>query len=189
MPIYEFYSPQTNKIYSFYARSIAYANKTPRCPDGPQYQMQKLISSFAVLGSSKTKQSAETARETSAADDARMEAALRTLEREFGNMDTENPDPRQLGRMMRRMSELTGEKMPAELEEMTRRLEAGESPEKLEEEMENQFGEPDPEDMPPTTDEPTGEKDKKQSFRSLRPRRRAAPIRDPKLYDMAEYVD
>lgn len=187
MPIYEFYSPETNKIYAFHARSIAYAGKTPRCPDGAQYRMQKLISSFAVLGGGRTKQPPGIAPGAAAgADDPRMEAAMQTMEREFGNMDTENPDPRQLGRMMRRMSELTGEKMPSEMEEMTRRLEAGESPEKLEEELGDQFGEPASEDMPPKPDQPSEDKAKKPSFRSLR--RRAAPTRDPNLYDIVEYV-
>ncbi|MBM3860233.1 MAG: hypothetical protein FJ395_11355 [Verrucomicrobia bacterium] len=187
MPIYEFFSPDTNRIYAFHARSIAYAGRTPRCPDGAKYRMQKLISSFAVLGGGKTKQPSETVTGApTGADDPRMDAAMQTMEREFGNMDTENPDPRQLGRMMRRMSELTGEKMPSEMEEMTRRLEAGESPEKLEEELGDQFGEPGSEDMTAKPDEGSEENGKKASFRSLR--RRAAPTRDPKLYDMAEYV-
>ncbi|MCX7915623.1 MAG: hypothetical protein N3A53_04900, partial [Verrucomicrobiae bacterium] len=85
MPIYEFYSPDTNKIYSFYARSLAYAGKTPRCPDGAQYRMQKLISPFAIIGRAR-----EPGTETEAvtdADDARFEAAMQTMEREFASMD------------------------------------------------------------------------------------------------------
>ena len=35
MPIYEFYSPDTNRIYSFFARSLAQGRLTPRCPDNP----------------------------------------------------------------------------------------------------------------------------------------------------------
>jgi len=43
------------------------------------------------------------------AEDARMEAAMGAMESEFANID-EN-DPRAMGRMMRRMSEITGEKL------------------------------------------------------------------------------
>jgi hypothetical protein len=37
--------------------------------------------------------------------------------------------------MMRRMSDLTGEKLDGEMEEMVRKLEEGQDPEKIEEEM------------------------------------------------------
>ena len=53
MPIYEFYSPETHKIYSFFARSLAYASKTPRCPDKPGAPMERMISKFAVTGRAK----------------------------------------------------------------------------------------------------------------------------------------
>ena len=39
--------------------------------------------------------------------------------------------------MMRKMSSLTGEKIPETMEEMIRRMEAGEDPEKLEEEYDS----------------------------------------------------
>ena len=47
----------------------------------------------------------------------------------------DNPEPKQMAHLMRKMSSLTGEKLPGEMEEMVRRLEAGEDPEKLEEEF------------------------------------------------------
>jgi hypothetical protein len=74
-------------------------------------------------------------------EEAKMEKAMRVLEKEMAGMDEENPDPRQLGRLMRRMSELTGEQMPEEMTEAVKRLEAGEDPEKIEEEMGGVFGE------------------------------------------------
>ncbi|MCX7887745.1 MAG: cytochrome C [Verrucomicrobiae bacterium] len=181
MPIYEFYSPDTNRIYSFYARSIAYAGKTPRCPDGPQYRMIKLISPFAVIGRAKEKPETQPADQ----DDARMEAAMQAMEREFAAIDTENPDPRQLGRMIRRMAELAGERMPPALEEMTRRMEAGEDPEKLEEE----YGDALEEMEPPSSDETEATESEKRSRPKSLPRRpRKPPTRDPTLYDMADYV-
>jgi len=44
-------------------------------------------------------------------------------------------DPRQLALMMRRMSEISGEPLDAEMEDAVRRLEAGEDPERVEEDM------------------------------------------------------
>src|SRR5687767_6438860 len=129
MPIYEFFCPQLNKIYSFYARSLALAGKTPRCPDNPKYRMERMVSSFSFTG---RKQEEKKVAAGEGPDDPRMERMMAEMERDFGGMDEENPDPKQLARMMRKMSGLTGEKMPETMDEMIRRMEAGEDPEKLE---------------------------------------------------------
>jgi hypothetical protein len=62
-----------------------------------------------------------------------MEKALSRLEREMSSLD-EN-DPRQMGQFMRRMMEETGTDLGPEMETAIRRLEAGEDPEKIEEDM------------------------------------------------------
>lgn len=49
--------------------------------------------------------------------------------------DLDENDPRSLARWMRRMSDETGEGMDEEMSEMIGRLEAGESPESIEESM------------------------------------------------------
>src|SRR6185295_2926283 len=67
------------------------------------------------------------------AEEARMDAAMGAMEREFASVD-EN-DPRAMARMMRRMSELTGERIDGEMEEVVRKLEEGTDPESLEEQM------------------------------------------------------
>jgi hypothetical protein len=177
MPIYEFYCPDNHKIYSFFARSLAYAGKTPRCPDNPKHRMQRMVSRFAVTGRAKEKPDSPP---DAGIDEARMESAMAEMEREFGGMDADNPDPRQLARMMRKMTSLSGEKMPVQVEELIRRMEAGEDPEKLEEE----YGEA-IEDFDPLggSDEPAGEKEAK-----ARARFRRKPTRDPVLYEMSEFV-
>jgi hypothetical protein len=96
MPIYEFYSPDTNKIYSFFARSLSYADKLPKCPDNPSARMEKMISKFAFTGRAK---------ETSDSggpdpEDPRMERMMAEMERDMSGMDENNPDPRMLGRMI-----------------------------------------------------------------------------------------
>jgi len=171
MPIYEFYSPDTNRIYSFFARSLAQGRKVPKCPDKPGARMERLVSQFAVTGRAKEN--------SPAADpaDPRMERMMAEMEREMSGLDESNPDPRALGRMMRKMSEATGQAVPAEMEQMIRRLEAGEDPEKLEEEFGDAF---DGMDLPDEA-EPGGQ-DSAAKVRTNRPRR------DPKLHEMADFL-
>jgi len=178
MPIYEFYSPQTRKIYSFLARSLAYAGKTPRCPDNPKAKMEKLVSSFSVTGRAKEQPEGGPGGDV---DDPRMEQAMAEMERDFGGMDEANPDPRQLARMMRKMSSLTGEKMPAAMQEMIARMEKGEDPEKLEEEYGSAMEE---------MDAPGGEGDETgEALSTLRRLRKRRVERDPTLYEMADFVE
>ncbi|HEX8296997.1 MAG TPA: hypothetical protein VF593_11885 [Chthoniobacteraceae bacterium] len=180
MPIYEFYCPDNHKIYSFLARSISLAGTTPRCPDDPKFRLERMVSSFAVTGRAKEKPELPPG---SGPDDARMEAAMAEMEREFSGMDSENPDPRQLAQMMRKMSSLTGEKMPGQMEEMIRRMEAGEDPEKLEAEYGDAMDGPDGELGEAAGDE-TGD-GLKARLAALRRR----PTRDPVLYEMRDFVD
>ena len=64
---------------------------------------------------------------------------------ELGESDLE--DPRTMARMMRRLAESSGEKVTPAMSEMFRRMEAGEDPEELEEELgprlEEEMGEDD----------------------------------------------
>ena len=50
MPIYEYFCPNNRRIYSFFARSLRYADKVPRCPDNPKWKMEKMLSGFAITG-------------------------------------------------------------------------------------------------------------------------------------------
>jgi len=181
MPIYEYYCPDNHKIYQFYAKTLAQGRTVPACPDGAGLRMEKLFSPFAVTGTAKKEPEGMGAGaalpEAGGPDDARMESALAAMEGEMAGLD-EN-DPKAMGRMMRRMAELTGEKIDGEMEEVVRKLEEGADPEGLEEQMGASDepglggeGEPPP---APGAGEP-----------AERPRlrlRRGPPVRDPKLYD------
>lgn len=168
MPIYEFYSPDTHKIYSFYARTLAQGQEMPRCPDQPKARMERLISTFAVTGKASEEKPSE-------APDPRMQEAMAHVESQMASINPDKPDPRAIAQMMRTMTAATGQKMPAEMGEMIARLEKGENPEKLEEEfgsaMENL-------DMP----------DENPSEEKLRRPQNARPQRDPKLYEMADFT-
>lgn len=178
MPIYEFYCPNNHRIYSFFARSLAHAGKTPRCPDNPKHRMERMMSTFAVTGRAKEKPDAPPGAER---DDARMEAAMAQMERELGSIDENNPNPRQLASMMRRMSELTGQKVPEQMEEMLGRMEAGEDADQLEEEMSAMMDDDPPEGAPPESAEET-------TMKARLRRLRMKPQRDPTLYEMSDFV-
>lgn len=175
MPIYEFYCPDNHKIYSFLARSLAYQGKTPRCPDNRSYRLEKRISRFAFLRGVKE----ETADDPFAGmDDSKMEALMADMEKDMAGMDENNPDPRQMGRFMRKMTDMMGDKAPPEMREMIRRLESGEDPEKLESEFGDLMGDENGEGGP-------------DFFTTTVKRLRAGlrqPVRDPKLYEMSEWV-
>jgi hypothetical protein len=180
MPIYEYYCPDNHKIYQFYAKTLAQGQRVPRCPDNPKLRMVKLISPFAVTG--KARDAADGAPAGAAAggppEDARLEAAMGSMEREFANVD-EN-DPRAMGRMMRRMAELTGEPVGGEMEEVVRKLEEGADPDSLEDSMGGLEGEaagPGPDAGTPAAS--GGGPPAKRRARS----RFQPPERDPGLYD------
>lgn len=172
MPIYEYYCPDNNKLYTFLARSLAYRDKVPVCPDDESLRMERRVSRFAVIGRAKEESEDDP---FAGIDDAKMESFMADMEREMGVMDEENPDPRQIGHFMRKMTDMMGDKTPPELREMVRRLESGEDPEKLEAE----FG---------GMDE-GGEGDAlfSQMIKRVKATRKQ-PVRDPKLYEMRDYV-
>jgi hypothetical protein len=169
MPIFEFYCPDNHRIYQFYARTLAQGKVVPKCPDNPGYRMRKMLSAFAVTGSRRQGEGDSGAARPG--DDPRMEAAMGQMEREFSSVD-EN-DPRAMGRMMRRMADLTGEPIAGEMEEVVRKLEEGADPDSLE----DQLGAEDPAGDPGDAPEEPG-----PGARRAR-RRRAAPQRDPRLHE------
>jgi len=121
MPIYEYQCEKCKRVLNFLVRNVS-THKPPVCPKCGHKKMTRVISRFAALKG----------RILSAAggDDDMPDLS-----------DFDENDPRSLGRMMRQMADETGEAMPPEMDEMCRRLEAGEDPEKIEEEMGDVLGE------------------------------------------------
>lgn len=173
MPIYEFYCPDNNKLYSFLARTLSLRDKVPACPDGDTLRMERRVSRFAVIGKAKE----DTADDPFAGiDEDKMDEFMLQMERDMAGLDENNPDPRQLGHFIRKMTDVMGDKTPPELREMVRRLESGEDPEKLEAEFGGGEGE--------------GSEDAffNQMLKRAKAATRKDPVRDPKLYEMRDYV-
>lgn len=206
MPIYEFYSPDTHTVYSFFARSPAVAARgTPLCPGGGGFRMERRISRFAVIGARKTR---EEKPDSPAAPGSEPDDALFAgLEKEFAGIDEDNPDPRRLGSLMRRACEMSGEKLDEQTEEMVRRLESGERVDKIEEMMGGEgdetgydpYDDGDPYGAPPPPANAEGETAAKEAGPVGRPTRagrnllrRLARAGEPRidstLYDYAEWL-
>ncbi len=187
MPIYEFYCPQNHTVYQFYAKTLAQGKLVPSCPDNPRWPLQRIVSQFAFTGRAKEPSAeADAPAAEGGPDDARLEAAMGAMEKEFASVD-EN-DPRAMARMMRRMSELTGEKIDGEMEEVVRKLEEGVDPESLEDRLGGGEGEDEGGDahMPGAAGGVGGGSEAREKTARVRRRiRRAttAPRRDPRLYD------
>ena len=175
MPIYEFFSPDTNRIYSFYARSLSQGKLTPKCPDDPKARMERLLSQFAVTSGREA--SPETFHD---GVDPRLEGVMAEMEREMSSMNQDNPDPRQLARMMRKMTEATGQKVPDVMRQMIERLDQGEDPAKLEAEYGSTL-----EEMGEGFSDGSDESGRLVPLRA----KAATPQRDPTLYEMGDYLD
>ncbi|MBS0633806.1 MAG: FmdB family transcriptional regulator [Verrucomicrobia bacterium] len=182
MPIYEYYCAENHTVYQFYAKTLKQGRTIPKCPDNPAYRLQKMVSGFAVTSGGKSDVPPPVAGGSDPAEDSRLEAAARAMESEFAHVD-EN-DPKAMARMMRRMAELSGEKINGEAEEMVRKLEEGADPEALEEQLGGEAAchMPDPYDDGMGLGEGAGKqpepKEAKHRFKARQPLRR-----DPKLYD------
>jgi len=127
MPIYEFYCPDCHCLYNFFSRRVN-VEKRPDCPRCGRPALERRASMFAISRG-------RSAPEEGGAqiDDARLEQALGELAAEAGAVSEE--DPRQMGRLVRRLYEATGLRLGPGMDEAIRRMEAGEDPERIEEQL------------------------------------------------------
>jgi len=116
VPIYEYLCHDCGRRVSILWRSFSEIGATkPRCPRCGGENLTRLISRVAVVRS-----------EESRLEDLADPSTLAGLD--------EN-DPKSIARWMRRMSHELGEDLGPEFEEVVDRLEAGQSPEEIEEAM------------------------------------------------------
>jgi putative FmdB family regulatory protein len=128
MPIYEFYCEGCNTIFNFYSRTIN-TSKQPACPRCKEVPLKRLLSSFSIV----RKGVEEEGEDSLPFDEEKMEKAVGMLTHEAEHINED--DPRQAAQMMRKLSEMTGLRMGKGMQEALERMEAGEDPEKIEEEI------------------------------------------------------
>jgi putative FmdB family regulatory protein len=163
MPIYEFLCRDCNTIFNFFSRRIN-TDKVPDCPKCGR-KLKKLMSSFATIGKANEPGDEDL---PSGFDEAKMERALGDLAQEAEKMNEE--DPKAMARLMRRFSDKTGLVLNENMEKALARLEAGEDPSRIEQEMGDVFAE-----------------DGNLPFEFKKSRKTAGvkpPVHDEKLYEM-----
>jgi len=162
MPIYEFFCDDCNTLFNFFSSRIN-TSKTPGCPKCAK-ALQRRMSTFATIGRAKEPDEAG----LGDIDEQRMEQALGALAQEAENANED--DPRQMAMLMRKFSDKTGLALGDGMEEALSRMESGEDPEKIEQEMGDILEGEDPLSL-------LGRKAGKAAGRK-------APLRDEKLYEL-----
>jgi len=171
VPIYEFYCPDCDTLYNFFSSRVDTAAQ-PDCPRCGRPRLERKPARFAALtGGAGGGEGGDEGDELAGIDDERLGAAFESA---LGEMEgAGGDDPQAMARLFRRVGEAAGLEPGPQLEEMMRRLEAGEDPERLEEEMGDAF------------DDPAGDGEGDplaDLFRKKRPRRRRRPKIDEELY-------
>lgn len=141
MPIYEFACPKCRRIFSFLSKRLN-PDRLPVCPKCGNKKLQKQMSRFAMTKGLKEPAAAtgsEGGDDMPDMDDPRIMRAMSELERDMEHLDENNP--RHLAHMMKKMKDaMPAGTMPKEIDIAIKRLEAGEDPEKIEEDMGDVFG-------------------------------------------------
>ena len=143
MPIYEYACPKCRVIFNFLSKRVN-PDHLPTCPKCGNKEMRKQLSRFAMTRGLKEPAAPTEAGDDEAPmpdfDDPRVERAMSELERDMEHLDENNP--KHMAHMMRKMKDLMPPgTVPKELEVAIKRLEAGEDPEKIEEDMGDVLGE------------------------------------------------
>ena len=115
-------------IFNFFSGSVN-IEKRPDCPKCRKTKLDKQMSTFATVRN----RGEEEDMPMPDMDESKMEQAMNLLTREAEHMDEE--DPRQAANLMRKLTDMTGLNLGPGMEEALTRMEAGEDPEKIEEEM------------------------------------------------------
>jgi len=166
MPIYEFYCADCHRIFSFLARGSAAAKK-PACPRCGKRGLVRQASRFAV--SRGRPEPAGEADGLDGLDESRLEQAMASMSGDLDKLDQD--DPRQMASLMRKLYSASGLALGPSMDEAIRRLEAGDDPDEIEEEMGDALEQEDPF----AAGGPAG-------LKNLR--RRLPPSRDETLYEL-----
>jgi len=131
VPIYEFYCPDCHTIFNFFS-VMPNTDSCPACPKCKKDILRRKVSMFATL----KHKGDEEPTPFDGMDEERMEKALEGLAGEMEGME-DSEDPRAMGRFMKKFTQAMGMEMGPRMEDMMKRLEAGEDSESLEREVDD----------------------------------------------------
>ncbi|MBW2147277.1 MAG: zinc ribbon domain-containing protein [Deltaproteobacteria bacterium] len=162
MPVYEFYCRNCHTIFNFFSRVIN-TTKLPMCPRCAKVQLERRMSIFSF---SRGKQDTQES-DVPDLDEGRIDRAMQALARDAEGMSED--DPRQAASLMKKLYDATGLKLGPGMEEVIRRMEEGEDPEKIETEIGDLL----------ESEDPFAEAGKKSPGK-----KKSFPARDDRLYDL-----
>jgi len=140
MPIYEFYCEDCNTIFNFYSSTVN-TSKRPSCPRCKKKTLERLLSPFTTLKRGKSEGEEDDFLPPDL-DETKLEHAMASLAHEAESLDED--DPRQAAQLMRRLTDMTGMDLGPAMEEALQRMEAGEDPDQIEEDMGDLLEQEDP---------------------------------------------
>jgi putative FmdB family regulatory protein len=138
MPIYEFYCRDCHTIFNFFSRRIN-TKAAPSCPKCHLPQLERQVSLFSVSKGLEQNTDNDALGDI---DESKLESAMMSLASEMEGVDED--DPKQAARLMRKLFDSTGMKLGDGMEEAIRRMEAGEDPDEIEQDMGGLLEEEDP---------------------------------------------
>lgn len=168
MPIYEFFCKNCNTIYNFWSPKVN-TETIPGCPKCENPKLKRKMSSYGIITGNKS--SDDKGVDDLPIDESKLEEAMMSIASEAENINEDNP--RDMARLMRKFSDKSGIKYNDKMEEALGRLESGEDPDNIEQEMEDLF---DDDELP--FDIKSGSKIKKIMKK---------PQQDETLYDLDKY--
>jgi putative FmdB family regulatory protein len=133
MPIYEFYCADCHTLFNFFS-SVIDTQAQPACPRCKRPNLERRPARFATL----KHQGDQEPDPFGGLDESRLAGVMESMMGELEGLE-ENEDPRQMANLFRRFGETAGLEFGPRMEEMMGRLEAGEDPDKLEDEMGDEF--------------------------------------------------
>ncbi len=135
MPFYEFYCKDCHRIFTFYSRRVN-TEKIPQCPRCSA-GLRKLLSEFHT-----SRRGGEEGSNELGIDEGRLMNALYSLEREAEGVDENNP--KEVARLMRKFTQMTGLRLGDRWEEALERLSSGEDLESIEDDLAEGLDEEEP---------------------------------------------
>jgi putative FmdB family regulatory protein len=112
MPTYDFICNNCNERFDVFLTFAEYGKKIVKCAHCKSRNVRRRMTKVRIAKS-------EESRMESMADD-------------FSGFEGLEDDPKEMGRMMRKMGKEMGEELPPEFDEVVDRLESGQSPEEIE---------------------------------------------------------
>ncbi|HHB13328.1 MAG TPA: zinc ribbon domain-containing protein [Chromatiales bacterium] len=133
MPIYEFYCEDCHTIYQFWSSRVN-TEKIPACPnpDCGRPALERRLSPFSINRGLR-EEDAQAEDPLAGVDEQRLMRAMASLEERMEGLDED--DPRQAAQAMRLLYREAGLPMTPTVEEAVSRLEAGEDPDQVEQEL------------------------------------------------------